>query len=146
MARDRRHPVPAIDRVLGTSRGGHPSDGPSSHRAVDLPHVRDSRLRVAEPLPRPPLAVGRDIDRVELNRNYGYMWGAGGFGTSTSDPEYRGPGPFSEPESQAIRDLAVAHPPVLSISYHSAGQWVLYPWSYTRLPTPDDDRLSNFAV
>ena len=83
---------------------------------------------------------------VDLNRNYGYMWGSGGFGTSTSDPEYRGPGPFSEPESQAIRDLAVAHPPVLSISYHSAGQWVLYPWSYTRLPTPDDDRLSNFAV
>jgi len=83
---------------------------------------------------------------VDLNRNYGYMWGSGGFGTSTNDSEYRGTGPFSEPESQAIRDFALAHPPVLSISYHSAGQWVLYPWSYTRLPTPDDDRLSNFAV
>jgi carboxypeptidase T len=83
---------------------------------------------------------------VDLNRNYGYMWGSGGFGTSTSDPEYRGTGPFSEPESQAIRDLALAHPPILSISYHSAGQWVLYPWSYTRLPTVDDDRLSNFAI
>jgi len=83
---------------------------------------------------------------VDLNRNYGYMWGSGGFGTSTNDSEYPGTVPFSEPESQAIRDLARAHPPVLSISYHSAGQWVLYPWSYTRLPTPDDDRLSNFAV
>ena len=83
---------------------------------------------------------------VDLNRNYGYMWGIGGFGTSTSDREYRGTGPFSEPESQAIRDLTLAHPPVLSISYHSAGQWILYPWSYTRLPTADDDRLSNFAV
>jgi len=83
---------------------------------------------------------------VDLNRNYGYMWGSGGFGTSTNDSEYRGTGPFSEPESQAIRDLALAHPPVLSISYHSAGQWVLYPWSYTRLPTADDDRLSNFAI
>jgi len=83
---------------------------------------------------------------VDLNRNYGYMWGSGGFGTSTNDSEYRGTGPFSEPESRAIRDLALAHPPVLSISYHSAGQWVLYPWSYTRLPTADDDRLSNFAI
>ena len=73
---------------------------------------------------------------VDLNRNYGYMWGSGGFGTSTNDSEYPGTVPFSEPESQAIRDLARAHPPVLSISYHSAGQWVLYPWSYTRLPTP----------
>src|SRR2546427_80712 len=83
---------------------------------------------------------------VDLNRNYGYMWGDGGFGMVTSDPQYRGTGPFSEPESQAIRDLALAHPPVLSLSYHSAGQWILYPWSYTRLPTAEDDRLSNFAV
>src|SRR3989454_228405 len=30
---------------------------------------------------------------VDLNRNYGYMWGDGGFGTSTSDPQYRGLGP-----------------------------------------------------
>src|SRR2546430_5353600 len=74
------------------------------------------------------------------------MWADGGFGTSTSDREYRGTGPSSDPESQPIRDFALAPPPVLSISYHSAGQWILYPWSYTRLPTADDDRLSNFAV
>src|SRR5206468_11236435 len=66
MARDRRRPILGVDRVLGTSRGGHPSDGPSSHGALDLPYVRVPRLRLAEPLPRPSLAVGRDIDRVEL--------------------------------------------------------------------------------
>jgi len=83
---------------------------------------------------------------VDLNRNYGYMWGAGDFGALTSSDMYRGPGPFSEPETRAIRDLALAHPPVFSISYHSAGRWILYPWSYTPLPTPDDDRLSSFAA
>jgi len=83
---------------------------------------------------------------VDLNRNYGYMWGAGDFGVLTSSAEYRGPGPFSEPETDAIRDLALAHPPVFSISYHSAGRWILYPWSYTPVSTPDDDRLSSFAA
>src|SRR5256885_12317469 len=74
------------------------------------------------------------------------MWGCGGLGRQTSDREYGGTGPFSQPESRAIGDPTPAPPPVLSISYHSAGQWILYPWSYTRLPTADDDRLSNFAV
>src|SRR5256885_3906504 len=74
------------------------------------------------------------------------MWGCGGLGRQTSDREYGGTGPFSQPESRAIGDPTPAPPPVLSISYHSAGQWILYPWSYTRLPTADDDRLSNFAI
>src|SRR6266508_3035798 len=49
-------------------------------------------------------------------------------------------------EGVETRKIALAHPPVFSISYHSAGRWILYPWSYTPLPTPADDRLSSFAA
>ena len=45
---------------------------------------------------------------VDLNRNYSYQWGYDNSGSSpyTWSETYRGLGPFSEPEVQAIRDLA----------------------------------------
>ena len=87
---------------------------------------------------------------VDLNRNYGYQWNTGGFAmdgslVTTSSIEYPGPGPFSEPETQAIRDFVLAHPPVFSISYHTAGEWILFPWSYTRGSTSDDGTFRAYA-
>ncbi len=80
---------------------------------------------------------------VDLNRNYGYEWNTGGFAADgslivTGSIEYPGPSSFSEPETQAIRDFALVHPLVFSISYHTAGEWILFPWSYTRAPTTAD--------
>ncbi len=82
---------------------------------------------------------------VDLNRNYGYEWGSSNFGLDTNSSEYRGPAPFSEPETQAIRDFSLEHPPVLSISYHTAGKWILFPWSYTRDPSRDDGLFRGIA-
>jgi len=76
---------------------------------------------------------------VDLNRNYGYMWGYDNQGSSPtpSDQTYRGPGPFSEPEVQAIRDLCLQHRFRISLSYHSYGELFLYPWGYRAMNTPD---------
>lgn len=81
-----------------------------------------------------------DYDGVDLNRNYDFHFAEGG----TSDPaseNYRGPGPFSENESRAIRDLALDRPFVAAISYHSArtgqGQVVYYPWHHPGGYAPD---------
>ncbi len=76
---------------------------------------------------------------VDLNRNYGYMWGYDNRGSSPnpSDGTYRGPGPFSEPEVQAVRALCLQHRFKISFSYHSYGQLLLYPWGYRALNTPD---------
>ena len=48
------------------------------------------------------------VDRsgVDLNRNYGAGWGGPGASTSTTSNSYRGTGPFSEPESQAVHELS----------------------------------------
>jgi len=44
---------------------------------------------------------------VDLNRNYSYNWGYDNTGSSgnTNSDTYRGPSPFSEPESRIMRDF-----------------------------------------
>jgi carboxypeptidase T len=88
---------------------------------------------------------------VDLNRNYGYMWGTLDVPTSShvpSDETYIGPRAFSEPESQAIRNLIATERFSGLITYHSYSQLILYPWGYTATPladVPDRTRLSGLA-
>jgi carboxypeptidase T len=84
---------------------------------------------------------------VDLNRNYGYMWGYDNVGSSpvTSNELYRGTEPFSEPETQAVRDFCSEHNFSLSLSYHSYGELILYPWGYTYELTDDDELFSVLA-
>jgi hypothetical protein len=78
---------------------------------------------------------------VDINRNYAYAWGYDDRGSSPNKCAfwYRGTAPFSEPESRNIRDLALAHHFVFSMTYHSPGNRILFPWNYEDLNTPDHD-------
>lgn len=79
---------------------------------------------------------------VDLNRNWGFAWGWDDIGSSPfpSDATYRGTGPFSEPETQALRDLFIAHPNVRAmLDMHAYGELILWPWGYIPDPTPDHD-------
>lgn len=69
---------------------------------------------------------------VDPNRNYPAFWGADDVGSSNSPyaETYRGAAPASEPETQAVMAFHAAHPPVVSLSYHSYGGLVLYPWGF----------------
>jgi hypothetical protein len=81
------------------------------------------------------------LDGVDGNRNFGEHWNYDdeGSGTITSDETYRGPAPFSEPETRAIRDLLVKVHPAYHISYHSFGQLLLYPFGFqVNTPSADD--------
>jgi len=84
---------------------------------------------------------------VDLNRNYGFQWGYDNNGSSpsTSSDVYRGTAPFSEPESQAIRDLYAQHHFLSLVSYHSYSQVILYSWGYTFQPTDQDALLNELA-
>ncbi|MBC7186243.1 MAG: carboxypeptidase regulatory-like domain-containing protein [Calditrichaeota bacterium] len=77
-------------------------------------------------------------DGVDLNRNFGFNWEAGGSGDPSSW-YYRGPHPFSEWETAAIESLSVARRFVVGIGFHSHGRKVLYPWS--NAPEPPDAKL-----
>jgi carboxypeptidase T len=86
---------------------------------------------------------------VDINRNYGYAWGADNEGSSgyPGSDIYRGTGPFSEPETAAVRTLfqGAAIDFRAMISFHSYGQYILYPWGYTAAPAPDDASLGAVA-
>jgi hypothetical protein len=81
------------------------------------------------------------LDGVDGNRNFAEHWNYDdeGSGTITSDETYRGPSPFSEPETQAIRDLLIDIHPTYHISYHSFGELLLYPFGFqVNTPSADD--------
>lgn len=92
-------------------------------------------------------AWGDGPDGVDLNRNFGYKWGYDNSGSSpdSTSQTYRGAGPFSEPESQAIRNFVVKHNFIITISFHSHHPGWLYPWGYIKLHTPDHQIFASLS-
>ena len=64
---------------------------------------------------------------MDLNRNYGINWGSSGASSSDQAPDYRGAGPFSEPESEAVRRLVATRNVTMLITNHTSGRLVLRP-------------------
>ena len=84
---------------------------------------------------------------VNLNRNYDDPWFLAylfpvryylPFILPDSSFNYRGPYPFSENETKAVKNFAEAHNISISISYHSYGEFIIYPWMHTTKQTPDE--------
>jgi hypothetical protein len=75
---------------------------------------------------------------TDLNRNYPYEWGGPGASSSPRSETYRGKGPASEPEIQAVVAFAEKIRPSIFIDCHSHGKEILYPWGYTQKPTKDE--------
>jgi carboxypeptidase T len=78
---------------------------------------------------------------VDLNRNYGTtaFWNApnNGSSTNTRSDTYRGTEPFSEPETQAIRDFCARRTFRTAINFHTFSNLLIYPYSYINGETPD---------
>lgn len=64
---------------------------------------------------------------IDPNRNYGGFWGGPGASAAFADPTYRGAGPFSEPETQNIRELISSRQVTTMISNHTFSNLVLRP-------------------
>jgi carboxypeptidase T len=85
-------------------------------------------------------AVGTD-----LNRNYDYLWGCcRGSSARPGASTYRGPKPFSAPETRAIRDFVQSR--IVGgrqqirthVTLHTNGQRILFPYGYTVASRPPD--------
>ena len=93
-------------------------------------------------------AIGTD-----LNRNYGYKWGGGGR-TSTNPLAitYRGPAPFSAPETRAFRDFLASRVVDgrqqirVAITFHEYGRLVMWPYGYTKKNVPADMTSQDHAA
>ncbi len=68
---------------------------------------------------------------VDLNRNYGGLWGgpgaAGGTPDARVDPTYRGASAFSEPETQNIQRIVQSRQVTMVISNHTFSNLILRP-------------------
>ncbi len=87
---------------------------------------------------------------VDLNRNYGpfQFWNANNNGSSTnpSNETYRGPEPFSEPETKALREFCLRKRFVLALNYHTYGGMLIYPYSALPFETPDSLWFRSFGI
>ncbi|WP_337873114.1 M14 family zinc carboxypeptidase [Ignavibacterium sp.] len=85
---------------------------------------------------------------VDLNRNFAFMWGINNSGSSgtPSSETYRGTAPFSEPETQAIRDFTNGKNFKTTLNYHTYSNLLLYPWGYVSTPTPDNDIFVEYST
>jgi hypothetical protein len=75
-----------------------------------------------------------DYFGVDLNRNYGYKFASSDIGSSNDpcDEAYRGPYPFSEPETQAIKKFVEDHNDTLiyAINFHAYGNLFIFPFNF----------------
>lgn len=84
---------------------------------------------------------------VDLNRNWDYAWGGPGSSGTPSNDTYRGPAPFSEPESLALSGFMASIDGLRAhIDFHSYSQLVLAPWGWTEDPAPDAAELNGLAA
>ncbi len=86
-------------------------------------------------------------DGVDLNRNFGYVWGDNGASNNPSSSTYHGPHAWSEQETVYLRELIYDHNFWGGITYHSAGEYVLYPLGH--LPgacSYDHEIMDDLAV
>ncbi len=84
---------------------------------------------------------------VDLNRNFGYMWetSTGSINLETTSHMYRGPAPFSEPESIALRDFCDKRNFVIANNMHYFGHWIYYPWAFNLTQTEDSSRFNTIT-
>lgn len=81
---------------------------------------------------------------VDLNRNYDFAWDLDNLGSNPDicAEDYRGTGPFSEPESAAIRDFMKsvnAKGTSVAINWHSYARFINVPYAVQSRPQPPDD-------
>ena len=86
---------------------------------------------------------------VDLNRNYDYFFADknGGSSDNPCDIEYRGEYPFSEPETNNIKNFIDSHPDIkIAINYHSFGNIVITPFNYLKRNKSLEILEKNFPI
>jgi hypothetical protein len=85
---------------------------------------------------------------VDLNRNYGMLWGYDDIGSSpnTNAQTYRGTNPFSEPETRLMKMFTEEHQFIYAINNHSFSNVLIYPYGYLdNSQCPDSSIYRNLS-
>ncbi|XP_050591927.1 carboxypeptidase B-like [Bombus affinis] len=92
--------------------------------------------------------TGLTCKGVDGNRNYDMEWMATGASNNPCSDTYAGPRPFSEPENQHLRDFILARKGQIKayLTFHSYGQYILYPWGWTSKVPSNEPELRKVAI
>lgn len=112
-----------------------PTVNPDGHKYAEK--GVDWRKNTDTSLVAGPISFGPNGPGIDLNRNYGYKWGGEGASADPRNATFRGAAAFSEPETQAVRDLVKSRKFTFLMTYHSFSNLVLWPWGYTDQAPPD---------
>jgi hypothetical protein len=83
---------------------------------------------------------------VDNNRNYGNLWGGSGSSSDVTSQSYHGPGPRSEPETQAVWNYARTHHVTTLMTLHNVAALVLRPPGLAGLGlAPDEARMKQLG-
>ena len=114
--------------------------------------ARTSGATAAWPRARPrrrgacALPVNRALG-TDPNRNYGGLWGGPGASAVPAYDTYRGAAPFSEPETQNIRQLVSARQVTTLITNHTFSNLVLRPPGVrAQGPPPDEAGMNDLGA
>jgi hypothetical protein len=97
-------------------------------QAAVIPAYKRKNCRTVDGATVPPGACEAPGARqlgVDPNRNYGALWGGAGASAFPGDDIYRGAAPFSEPESQNIRELVSTKQVTVLVTNHTFAGLVL---------------------
>src|SRR3990170_3827313 len=86
-------------------------------------------------------------DGIDLNRNFPnhFKYDEEGSSSIASSETYRGTGPVSEPETEALKGLLDRIGFEFQVNYHSVGEWLLYAEGW-QIGTPTADDPIYFAL
>ncbi len=83
---------------------------------------------------------------IDINRNYGFGWGGPGASSTPTSQSYRGSGPWSEPESQAVHEYSQNRDVTSLLTMHNFAALVLRPPGlHTQGLAPDEARLKELG-
>lgn len=85
---------------------------------------------------------------MDANRNFDFHWLENGASTQECSEIYAGPEAFSESETAALAAFVERNRNAtkLYLTFHSYGNYLLYPWGYTSALPSDWEILDSLAV
>jgi len=126
---------------------------------ADISYRKNKRDNVGDGIFRYHVGLGNDSSGVDLNRNWGLNWFHGDtlwhlHNEYEAYDYYRGTHPFSESETQLVREMHQLVQPLYGITYHSSrtgnfAEKVFYPWDWggdNLKMAPDIDLLDDVGI
>ena len=146
-SRPRAPPARSPARAAAATRPS--TTPPTSSRARRPAASTGARTAACPTTPRPataPPSLGLAENGVDPNRNYGGLWGGPGADTNPLTQTYRGPGPFSEPETRNVKSVVSRNQVMTLITNHTTAGLVLRAPGLAMLGDPVDENRGYKAL